>query len=64
MTEPDISQRAREKAERLDIPYRKALSWAEPYDFDQRVEFLRGLPEYEIVDLRIGGIIAVEDKHG
>lgn len=62
--DPAIQERAREKAEKQDIPFRKALLWTKPYDLDARTEHLKSLPEYAVVDLQVGGIIGVEDKNG
>lgn len=52
----------REYANEKDIPFRKALSWAEPYDLQERKEWLSSLPEYDVVDLKAGGIIGIEQK--
>lgn len=59
-----VYNRASEYAEEHDIPHRKALNWFKPYDFERRREFLQSLPEYEVVDIGAGGLIAIEDKDG
>ena len=60
----NYQEKARKKAERQGIPFRKALTWIEPYDFQDRLEWLESLPEYGVVELEIGGLIAIEDAHG
>lgn len=55
-------ENAREYSEEKNIPFRKALTWAEPYDFQKRKEWLSPLPEYDWVDLESGGIIGIEQK--
>ena len=59
-----VYQMAQDYADEKDIPWRKALNWFHPYDYEARKDFISGLPEYEVVELEIGGIIAVEDKNG
>lgn len=52
----------REYADEAGIPFRKALTWTEPYDLQEKKEWLRSLPEYDVVDLEAGGIIGIEQK--
>lgn len=55
-------QNVREYADEKNIPFRKALTWAEPYDLQEKIEWVNSLPEYDVVDLEIGGIIGIEQK--
>lgn len=55
-------KQVREYAENAEIPFRKALLWAKPYDTQERKKFLKTLPEYAVVDIEAGGLIAIEEK--
>lgn len=44
------------------LPFRKAMLWADAYDYSARKEFLISLPEYTIVEVAIGGFIGVEEE--
>lgn len=55
---------ARDYAREKRIPVRKALNWFPPYDLDQRREFIQSLPEYDVIELEAGGIIAIESGPG
>lgn len=52
----------REYADEAGVSFRKALTWAEPYDLQERKEWLCTLPEYDVVNLEVGGIIGIEKK--
>lgn len=60
----EMQQRIQDYAESHDIPHRKALFWTPPYHYEERIEFLQSLPEYGVVEIQAGGVIAVEDKNG
>lgn len=55
------SSDVREYSDKFGIPYRKALLWVGPYDIQERKEFLQSLPEYDVVELAVGGLIGVEN---
>lgn len=55
-------ENVREYADKHEIPFRKALTWAEPYDLQDTKDHLKSLPEYDVVELDTGGIIGVERK--
>lgn len=50
--------------EKHKVPHGTAIRWAEPYDFTEMKDFLKSLPEWDIIELEIGGIMVVEDKYG
>lgn len=63
-TTQEVSERAREYAEKHGIPIRKAYVFMPPFDSTRAREHLSSLPEYDVIDIGIGGFISVEEKDG